>query len=113
MDPMGFSRVHFQVPHGCQPKNRGKTPQIMNFNRVFPLHHFGVPLFLETPTFTDLLIGCLDKVPKIFSQMVGFHGDESHGRIRKKSPSTNESLRLRNLVGYWMLLATWSLAIKK
>ena len=70
MDPMGFSRVHFQVPHGCQP--------------VFPLHHFGVPLFLETPTFTDLLIGCLDKVPKIFSQMVGFHGDESHGRIRKK-----------------------------
>ena len=35
----------------------------------------------------------LEKVPKIFSQMVVFHGDESHGAIRKKSPK-NKSKNL-------------------
>ena len=37
---------------GCEPKNSGFSPQIIHFNFVFhykPIH-FGVPLFLETPT---------------------------------------------------------------
>ena len=37
---------------GCEPKNSGFSPQIIHLNFVFhykPIH-FGVPLFLETPT---------------------------------------------------------------
>ena len=35
--------------------------------------------------YLDWLVQCLEKVPKIFSQMVGlFHGDDSHDIIRKK-----------------------------
>ena len=35
---------------GCQPKNRGKTPQIIHFNRVF--HYFHHPFWGEnTPIF--------------------------------------------------------------
>ena len=41
------------VPYIAVSKNRGVSPQIIHFNRVFPLWtiHFGVPLFLETPIY--------------------------------------------------------------
>ena len=34
-------------------------------------------------TSLDLLVPCLEKVPKVFSHMVVKNGDESHGGIRK------------------------------
>ena len=35
--------------------NRG-TPKIIHFNRVFHYKHFGVPLFLETPSYFNLIV---------------------------------------------------------
>ena len=35
------------------------------------------------------------KFQNIFSQMVVFHGDESHGRIRKKITNKNKSKRIK------------------
>ena len=54
------------------------------FSRV----HFQVPYSL------DFLVGCLEKVPRIFSQMLGFTVMHPMVESATKSPSTNKSLRL-------------------
>ena len=50
--------------HGCQPKNRGVSPQSIHFNRVFHYFHhpfWGTPIFgnihtaMENPPFVDVL----------------------------------------------------------
>jgi len=41
----------------------------------------------------DLLVRCLEKVPKNILQMMVKNGDESHGRKQNKSP-TNPSFRI-------------------
>ena len=48
--------------NGCQPKNNGKTPQIIHFNKVFHYFHhpfWGTPIFGDIQMYYVLCIMCL------------------------------------------------------
>ena len=52
--------------------------------------------------FIDFLVGWLEKVPRIFSQVLGFHGDESNGRIGNKitfNKQELETVKIGRLLG--------------